>query len=129
MSVQVGDCGEGTIAPHTFSSPIDPVPVTPVNVNTQDACMSIVPVAEVASSPEGSIKVVPVTVSFPRAEVPTTPVVGAPVEATTFSFPSALVPATPVVVMMNEAKAVAVPTAPVAATPVGTTATSSCPPQ
>ena len=85
MSVQVGDCGEGTIAPHTFSSPIDPVPVTPVNVNTQDACMSIVPNAEVASSPEGSIKVVPVTDSFPRAEVPTTPVTGAPVVGNTLN--------------------------------------------
>ena len=85
ISVQIGDCGEGTIAPHTFSSPINPVPVTPVNVNTQDACMSIVPNAEVATTPVVDISAVCSVVAVPRAEVPTTPVVGAPVVGNTLN--------------------------------------------
>mgnify|MGYP005832232375 CR=1 FL=1 len=83
ISVQIGDGGEGTMSPHTFSSPINPVPVTPVNVNTEDPCMSIVPIAEVAEAPVGSINAVCNVVTDPRAEVPTTPVTGAPVVGST----------------------------------------------
>ena len=80
ISVQSGVVEEGTILPHTFSSPMNPVPVTPVNVNTQDACMSIVPSAEVPETPVGDIIDVCSVVTVPRAEVIAgTFVTGAPV--------------------------------------------------
>ena len=79
ISVQIGDGGDGTMMPHTFSSPMNPVPVTPVNVNTEDACMSIVPIAEVAGVPVGIISAVCSVVAVPTAEVAATPEAGAPV--------------------------------------------------
>tara|TARA_E500000305_G_C3901176_1_gene178833 strand:- start:184 stop:525 length:342 start_codon:yes stop_codon:yes gene_type:complete len=80
ISVQSGVVEEGTILPHTFSSPMNPVALTPVELITQDPCMAIVPSAEVPETPVGDIIDVCSVVTVPRAEViAETFVTGAPV--------------------------------------------------